>query len=368
MPKTLFSAYYNFRGGEGRLGLSMTTFFQRTCVIFVFIISLSGPVLFSQTGKGGAAGSRVVEEIFFTVNDEIITRLEYLEQEKIFKQALQRAREMSPQTPLPENIPQVVISNMIMNILIRQEAAKNGVTVSPLDVSNRLRDLARANRMNTLEELAAVLPNEGYTFQSFYDNIKNQMYLEQLMGRILTVAEPTAPEISAYYEKNKDKEFSVKDGLYRVSQIFFEQTEGMSFPDRLALKRKAEGVLKEIREGLAFEKAAVKYSDDLSSKGSGGDLGWISKNEIDDPDLALTLKSLKKGEMSGLVSGVKGFYITRLLDFKNTGVIPFDKASFRIKNFLAGKKRQEALEKKMELVKARALIQNKTTFFGRYQF
>ncbi|MBL8992506.1 MAG: peptidylprolyl isomerase [Spirochaetia bacterium] len=339
----------------------MKTFYIAAALLLTF------SSLLAQTPRA-PAGAKVVEEIFFSVNDEIITRLDYLEQEKIMKQVLQRTREANPAFPVPQNVPIMVISNMIMNILIRQEATKSGVSVSALDVSNRLRDLARANRMNSLEELAQVLPNEGYTFESFFENIRNQMYLEQLMGRIITVTEPSLPEITAYYEKNKEKEFAVKNGLFRVSQIFFELTEGMSFSDRLALKRKAEGVLKEIKDGLAFEKAAAKYSDDLTSKGSGGDMGWISQNEMDDPDFAAAIKNLKKGELGPLVSAVRGFYIVKLVDKKDSGTISFDKASIRIKNYLTGLRRQEALEKKMELVKARSLIQNRTSFFGKYQF
>lgn len=334
----------------------------------LLILALSFGNLSAAETPRVPSGGKVVEEIFFSVNDEIITRLDYLEQEKIMKQVLQRTREGNPGFPVPQNVPILVISNMIMNILIRQEATKNGVNVSGLDVSNRLRDLARANRMNGLEDLALALPNEGYTFESFFENIRNQMYLEQLMGRILTVTEPSLPEITAYYEKNKEKEFTVKNGLFRVSQIFFELTEGMSFSDRLALKRKAEGVLKEIQGGLVFEKAAVKYSDDLTSKGSGGDMGWISQADMDDPDFAKAVKDLKKGEMSSLVSAVRGFYILKLVDKKETGVISFDKASFRIKNYLTGLRRQEALDKKMELVKAKSLIQNRTTYFGKYTF
>lgn len=340
---------------------------MKTWYFLMMFVLFYGSLTAAETPRA-AGGSKVVEEIFFSVNDEIITRLDYLEQEKIMKQVLQRTREGNPGFPMPQNVPILVISNMIMNILIRQEATKSGVSVSGLDVSNRLRDLARANRMNSLEELAQVLPNEGYTFDSFFENIRNQMYLEQLVGRIITVTEPSLPEITAYYEKNKEKEFAVKNGLYRVSQIYFELTEGMSFSDRLALKRKAEGVLKEIKDGLTFEKAAAKYSEDLTSKGAGGDLGWISQSEMDDPDFATAVKSLKKGELGPLVSAVRGFYILKLVDKKDSGTISFEKASFRIKNYLTSLRRQEALDKKMELVKARSLIQNRTTFFGKYQF
>ncbi len=330
--------------------------------------------------------AKTVEEIYFIVNDEIITRLDYLEQEATVKRQAEKAKtqiaNMRQQGFDPKaieqaerNIPSVkntdIISNMILASLLRQEAVRQGIITTPLDVSNRMRSIAQNNGLQGLEQLEVALANEGVTLKSFYEMQRNMMINESLMGRNMTLTEPSLEEVQTYYEKYKEKEFSTATlgKMYHVAHILFEASENMTFTDKLNLKQKADNALLEIKIGLAFDKAAQRYSDEVSTRSTGGDMGWVFERDFaEEPAVREGLKNLKTGELSPVISGIRGFYLLKLIELKEKGILPLEKASFMIKNLLVAKKRQEAIEKQIEQIKLKSLIEVKTDFFGKYLF
>lgn len=125
----------------------------------------------------------------------------------------------------------------------------------------------------------------------------------------------TDEELGKYYEEHK-ADF-VRPELVRVSAIVLNAATPAELPAKKAL---GEKLVKEIATKPAdpnfFAELATKNSDDLASRGVGGDLRFLSKAQLTErfsAELATAAVELKAiGEVSRLVVWPKGVALVRL--------------------------------------------------------
>lgn len=79
-------------------------------------------------------------------------------------------------------------------------------------------------------------------------------------------------------------------------------------------RKKAQNVLELLNKGGDFAKLAAEYSQDDATKSQGGDVGVVSKDATDPSGLIAEAGKLGVGKWSGVVEGVDGFYIVKLLE------------------------------------------------------
>lgn len=85
-----------------------------------------------------------------------------------------------------------------------------------------------------------------------------------------------------------------------------------------------------------FEDAAKKYSEDSSGE-SGGDLGWMSKGQLD-PAFEAAAWGLKPGVVSGVVHTKFGYHLIYVEGKEPAGVEPFDAVKSGIREYLLTQK------------------------------
>ena len=121
-------------------------------------------------------------------------------------------------------------------------------------------------------------------------------------------------EISAFYDKNKDK-FNVPP-MIKASHILIKPKDESEAAKKAALDQ-AENLLKDIKAGkITFEAAAEKFSACPSGKQKGS-LGEFGRGEMD-PDFDKAAFGLKIGEISAIVKTQFGYHIIRK-DGEKTG-------------------------------------------------
>ena len=148
-------------------------------------------------------------------------------------------------------------------------------------------------------------------------------------------------EMRAYYDGNR-AQFQSKE-TRKLSHIL------------LKTKKDANYVLKKLRGGMAFSTAAKKYSTD-SSKDKGGDLGWVSQEQVVPAfgDAAFKLK--KKGSRSGIVKSQFGYHIIRLNGTKKSKGIDFEDAKEQIYQTVLVSKRQDAIKDLLAKAKSKSKV------------
>jgi peptidyl-prolyl cis-trans isomerase C len=123
-------------------------------------------------------------------------------------------------------------------------------------------------------------------------------------------------ELQKYYDDHKD-EFN-RPRKVRVAAIIFNAPAGS--PDRakkVATARKALAKVKgeEKKNPAAFQQAVAEFTEDAASKGTSGDLGFKSAEELEKSfgkEVAQAAFTTKAGETSGVIEGAQGVYLIRV--------------------------------------------------------
>jgi len=132
---------------------------------------------------------------------------------------------------------------------------------------------------------------------------------------------PSDDQVNAFYEANK-KRF-LTPGQYHVAQIYLSLSRGAGPAVVEEMKKKAEDIVEQARDGADFAALAKKNSDHRESASHGGDAGWVAENRLL-PEARAALKKLAVDEISDPIKTVQGWHILKLLGTRPPKVRPLD--------------------------------------------
>ncbi|SEF61161.1 Parvulin-like peptidyl-prolyl isomerase [Bryocella elongata] len=221
--------------------------------------------------------------------------------EPVSDEAIAHQLRLLQQTLLPEaslsaaddpRIFAIAEENAVLQVLLRQAAARRHPDISPDDIAAEL-----ARRRGT--------PQSVTCSHSERDAIIRALQIERLMDEIVrTVPRPPAKEVEASYIAQRER-FREPETL-QVRHII-ANVDGVR-DEALAL-----ATITEAREALdageAFHKVADRFSD---CAGVGGDLGWIARGEMVE-EFDDVVFALKPGTVSETFRTVFGFHIATVL-------------------------------------------------------
>lgn len=166
-----------------------------------------------------------------------------------------------------------LLNKLIENEIIKQLSEKRGINVSSEVVKQEVeRKIAQSGKRDAF--LADMKKLYGWGIGEFEEKIvKPDMYREQLKKTV----------------RESDKEMS-------------------------SAKNKVDEAKKELDKKTDFSEVAKKFSDGESAK-NGGDLGWLSTDQMI-PEIAVSSSLLDKGERSSIIESALGFHIIRVDDKK----------------------------------------------------
>jgi peptidyl-prolyl cis-trans isomerase C len=193
-------------------------------------------------------------------------------------------------------------------------------------------------------------PTVRYKIEEFSKGILTQALIDTQVNKSVTV---TDGEIEEYYKKHQD-EFKVPEKI-KVSHILIAVAPDAPEKEKKEKQAQAEEILAKVKAGEDFSGLAKKYSEDTKTKNKGGVLGFFSKGSKD-AALETAAFNLKKGEVSNVILTTKGYQIVKLIDRKEAKTKNFEESKNRISNKLQQRKRNDAIEKLLEDLKAKTNI------------
>lgn len=106
-----------------------------------------------------------------------------------------------------------------------------------------------------------------------------------------------------------------------------------------AAQEKAQAIAEAARkDGTDFAELAKEHSDDIGSRATGGDIGWIEKG-ITDPAFEDALFAMTAGEISDPVKGSDGWHVILLREVRPGKVKPFEEVRAELeKEYLDGER------------------------------
>ncbi len=262
--------------------------------------------------------AEVTDRIVAVVNDEIVTLREVQKYVKVEKR--------SPYASMNEytNSEEIrdKLDSFIENLLLGQQAQKMKIEVTDREVQDTIDNIKKTNLI-TDAELRQQLKKDNIDYDEFRDGIKKSIIRQKVVGRAVTLEVSISEKtLEDYYQAHKGDYVREE---YHLQHIFISS-------QRADGNKRAQQALQALQDGTSFEEAAKEFSDDASNA-SGGDMGFVSKDELI-PELREAIKLLIPGTNSGVVRTSFGYHIMKLIETRRGETAPYESIKENIRNRL----------------------------------
>lgn len=312
----------------------------------------------------------IVEEIIARVNNEIITRSEYVRSREQLKQEIQQQDPANADRTFAEK-QRDVLRDLIDQQLLLQKGKDLGIT-GDTELIKRLDEMRKQMNLATMEDLEKAAEAQGASYEEFKQNLRNQIITQRVIGQ----------EVGSHLSMNKDEELKFynehKDEMQRpegvrLSEILIAPKtppvsngpDGKPLPPSqadtdaalAAAQTKAQDILAQLQKGASFEEVAKKNSDGPSAK-DGGDLSYFKRGVLA-KELEDKVFAMKAGEMTDVIRTKQGFVILKVTEHQTAGIPTLKEAEPRIQDALYMQKLQPALRAYLTKLREEAYIDYK---------
>jgi peptidyl-prolyl cis-trans isomerase SurA len=319
----------------------------------------------------------VVEEIIARVNNEIITRSEYVRSRDQLKQEVQQQDPANADHDFSEK-QRDVLRDLIDQQLLLQKGKDLGIT-GDTELIKRLDEMRKQMNLETMEELEKAAEAQGASYEEFKQNLRNQIVTQRVIGQ----------EVGSHLALNKEDEKKFYDQhraemerpeQVRLSEILIAPkipgkpaaggdaakgdppapSQAETDAALAAAQAKAQDVLDQIHKGAKFEDLAKKYSDGPSAK-EGGDLSYFKRGTLS-KELEDKVFSLKAGEITDVIRTKQGYVILQVGEHQMAGIPTLKEVEPRIQDALYMQKLQPALRAYLTTLREDAFIDIKNGY------
>jgi peptidyl-prolyl cis-trans isomerase SurA len=313
----------------------------------------------------------VVEEIIARVNNEIVTRTEYVRSRDQLKQEIQQQEPASADRLFAEK-QRDVLRDLIDQQLLLQKGKDLGIT-GDTELIKRLDEMRKQMNLETMEDLEKAAEAQGASYEEFKQTLRNQIITQRVIsdevGRHLVM---NKDDEKRFYEQHRAE--MERPEQVRLSEILIAPktpakpapgpdakpdppTEAEMQAALDAAKTKAEDLLEQIHKGAKFQDLAKQYSDGPSAK-DGGDLSYFKRGTLS-KDLEDKVFALKTGEVTDVIRTKQGYVILQATEHQMAGIPTLKEVEPRIQDALYMQKLQPALRAYLTTLREEAFIDYK---------
>ena len=258
----------------------------------------------AQTLELSSTGE-LLDGIVAVVNDGIVLKSELeLEVQRIVQRLQQQG------TPVPDMsalVPQVLERLVIQRIQL-QRAERLGIQIPDEGLNLALANIAERNGV-ALGELPAMLAQQGIEYNTYREELRQQLAVEQLRQRdVIARINVTPRELDEHLERQQGRASSNEE--FSLSHILISVSPSATALDVDAAAEEINSLYQRALDGESFTELAIAYSAGRNAL-EGGGLGWRNGNEI--PTLfAEVVPGLQVGQVSEPIRSASGFHLVRL--------------------------------------------------------
>lgn len=296
----------------------MTLRLLRIPAAFVFGTALLASSALTQTRPAVSQspyGGVTVEDIVAHVNDRIITQSDY---DRAMKEMDDEAKQHGATMQQISEGHRDLLRSLIDQQLWLSKAKEldiNGDT----ELIKRLDEIRKQYNMATLEDLEKAAKEQGYSFEDFKANIRNQIVTQEVMrqevGRRVQI---TPGEVERYF--NEHKQEYAKPESVQLSEILVSTGADPDDQAKAAAgKAKVDDLEAKLHGGGNFSQLAKSFSDGTTAA-DGGSFGTFHRGELAKVFEDATFP-LKPGEWTEPIRTKQGYIIFKV-DQHNAGGVP----------------------------------------------
>jgi peptidyl-prolyl cis-trans isomerase SurA len=300
----------------------------------IFAVVFSSSLFFSFLGFAGDFSDYVVAK----VNNKAIANSEVLDRYRFVTLTSKINTKNENEKKI---LRQQVIDKMVDEELIRQEAKELKIEIGEKELQEGI-DLVSAHYKKNPAQLKAFLRQNNLSFEIYSKQVEAEILWSKIIVETLRPKIKISDvEVNEFFEQHK---FNTDVRKFFLSEILIAPSENAAkFAEKLVL---------ELRNGANFEALSEQFSS-----GVGGEIGWVSQNDLDRKIYA-AISGLKKGGYSDPVSLANGYHIFKLVDSKTETKIA-DKDLSAAKNIIFSQKLQTLAKGRLMDMRKRAFIEIK---------
>ena len=291
----------------------------------------------------------VIPDVVARVNGESVTKAE-------FEEALSALEQRNQGAVPPDQRDRIfrgVLDQLVGIKLLSQEAAKRKIAVPEADIEAQLNQMRQ--QFPSEDVFNQALKQQNKTVDMLKTEARSSMAIQKMLEQTLAGKIAVTPQQAQdFYDKNPDQ-FKRPEQV-RASHILITVQQGADVAAKAAAKRKAEGVLKQVKAGGDFAALAKDNSQDPGSAVNGGDLGFFQRGQMVPPfdEAAFTMKP---GATSDLVETQFGYHIIRVMEKKEAGTITIDEVRPQLEQYLQNANRQREMQAFVDGLKAKGKVE-----------
>ena len=273
-----------------------------------------------------------------TINDEKINfkqfKKELAGQKKIFR--IHNSQELKPEELIW--IKNRVLDEIVKNTLLKQELARNNITVDQKEIDQALNIASEGYYTGSLEKS---LKLEGVSIEDWRISIKNKLLINKLIRlHVNSKVSVSDKELHDYYKKANNK-FHKKEQVRALHIMVESEEEIREIQNELRQKNKL------------FSDLAKEFS--LGPEGvQGGDLGYFETGQM--PEEFDEVFKLKKNMVSSIIRSPYGFHLFKVMDKVKERKMNFIESKNKIEKIILQDKQDIAFRKWLLKLKRNAHI------------
>lgn len=313
------------------------------------------------------SSGQVVEEIITRVNNQIITQSEYERSKDQLRDEIKQQKDVKDPDKAYSEREKDVLRDLIDQQLLIDKGKDLGIT-GDTDLIKQLDQMRKEMKLDSMEDLEKEAVKQGVSWEDFKQTQRNQIITRKVIGEEVSGhLSVTKEEEQKFYDEHKAE--MEQPEYIRLSEILVapkatgapapapSPANGTTDPNAApatppaepvvdaaalsAAEAKANDLLKQIKDGAAFEDVAKKSSDGPSAA-DGGNLGTFERGKlaksIEDETFAL-----KSGETTGVIHTKQGYVILKVIEHQQAGIPSLKDALPKIQDALYYQKLQPAL-------------------------
>ena len=314
-------------------------------------------LLIGSVAASAMAADTVVEEIIARVNNQVVTRSEYLRSKEQLRQEAEQQDPVHADKIVAER-EKDVLRDLIDQQLLIEKGKDLGITADT-ELIKKLDEMRKQMNLETMDDLEKAAQGQGVSFEDFKQNLRNQIITQQVIGKeVGQKLNLNKEEEKQFYEQHKDE--LAQPEQVQLGEILIsteKKGSGDEAQQVTAAQAKAEDLSDQIRKGASFEDIAKKNSDG-STAAQGGDLGYFKRGmlakELEDKTFAM-----KVNDVSDVIRTKQGFVILRVTEHQAAGVPPLSEVEPRVQDAMYMEKLQPALRAYLQKLREEAFIEYK---------